>query len=236
MAQKKSGSAPKKKTKQPARLRARQVNARTPQATLMEQANEMVAAQAQSPVGSQLTNEIADVKAAITAVGTANTAHDTAAATLATAQTNVITAEDGLVDAMNAYAQKAVKISKNDPAVVKTTAVQTVSNVRQPKDTGPAAVVTGISAVPWKETGQSKVHWKRPPGAAAFIAQYMLEPTSPPAPGAPPPQWLPSDGYSTKNVEWIIDGLPPAANLRVRIRAIGAELGPWSDEVLGKAR
>ena len=63
------------------------------------------------------------------------------------------------------------------------------------------------------------------------MAQYKLE-----GPGGTPAAWLPEDGFSTKTLEWKIDQLPPAAQIRVRIRAIGDEIGPWSDEVLGKAR
>ena len=63
--------------------------------------------------------------------------------------------------------------------------------------------------------------------------RYRLEP----APGAPATPWLPGEsGYATKNVEWLIEGLPPAAAFRVQVCAIGAQVGPWSDEVLGKAR
>jgi hypothetical protein len=232
----KRGAPKPKKPKKPARVKARQVRIRTPQADLIKQANEMVAAQAQSPVGAQLTAEITDVKTAVTAVTTAGTAETNAAAALATAKDNVVSAEDNLIDKMNAYSTKAIKVTGGNLDLLKTTAVQAVSGQHGPRDNGPAGVVTGVGVGAGPESGQAQIHWKRPHGAAAFIAQYMLEPASPPPAGAPPPQWLPSEGYHTKKVEWLITGLPPAAAIRVRIRAIGAEIGAWSDDVIGKAR
>jgi hypothetical protein len=54
--------------------------------------------------------------------------------------------------------------------------------------------------------------------------------------GQAPPDWSPAEGYMTKDVEWTILGLPPAAALRVRVRSIGGEAGGWGQDVLGKAR
>jgi hypothetical protein len=99
--------------------------------------------------------------------------------------------------------------------------------------TGPAPAPTSVQIKEGAVSGQCKSTWSRPQGAAAFVAQYRLEPTAGnPAPG----EWTPAEGHHTSKVEWILDGLPPAASLRVRVRAIGGEMGDWSDEVLGKAR
>ena len=54
---------------------------------------------------------------------------------------------------------------------------------------------------------------------------------------APQNPWQPGEaGYGTKNVEWYVEGLPPAAAVRFQVCAIGAQVGPWSEDVLGKAR
>ena len=55
--------------------------------------------------------------------------------------------------------------------------------------------MTGIRLLEGPTSSSVVVKWPRPPGAAAFVAQYKLE-------GLPgtPAEWLPADGFSTKKL------------------------------------
>lgn len=225
-----------KKPKRQSHLKAKEITPRVRQADLLKSASDMVSAQSTSPVGAQLAAEAGDVKAGIDAVSAANTAESKASAAYVAAHGATLDAEDDLADRMNTYARKAVKVCDDDAELLKTTAVVSNPSTRSAKDTGPAEMVTGILVLPGDESGSARVKYKRPGNAAAFIIQYQIEPASPLPAGSPPADWLPADGFHTKNVEWVIVGLPAGATIRVRVRAIGAQLGPWGDEVLGKAR
>jgi hypothetical protein len=236
MAAKKNAQPKPKKPKKPSTLRAKAIPADDPQADLLTRAQDMVSAQGTSSVGASLAPEAAAVKAAIATVQAKTLAQHNAAAVLATADSDVVDAVTDLVSSMTDFTNKALKVSKNDPKLLASLAVPSLPTVRGPKDTGPAAAVTGINLAEGTLSGDLDCKWARPKGAAAFVLQYKVEPAGPPQPGTQAPDWLPGEGYFTKNIDWTITGLPPAASVRVRIRAIGAQVGPWSDEVLGKAR
>jgi hypothetical protein len=197
-----------------------------------------IAAQAASPAGAQIVPEVTALKAARQTVLTKDQEYADIKAMLDEKfieRTAAALVHNGAIDD---YAYKAAKVANGDIAVLTSLGVDGAATKRVRRVAGPADIVTDLRLDEGLTTGTSMMKWTRPVGAAAFIAQYKLE-LPPPAPGAPPvppAEWLPAEGFATKSVEWTIDGLPPAAQIRARIRAIGAQIGPWSDEVLGKAR
>ena len=66
------------------------------------------------------------------------------------------------------------------------------------------------------------------PYAGAYQFEYKLEPSQPADP------WL--GNIATKLVATLVSGLAPAQLVRVRARAVGAQPGPWSVEVVGRAK
>ena len=191
-----------------------------------------LSAQKTSPVGTQIATETTDLQTKRDTLVTKEKEYsDLHASLLAKGQevTGADTAHDGAIEA---YAFRAGKIADGNADVLKSLGVTAAATTRT-VHTGPADVVTDIFILDGPQPGSAYIRWTRPPGAAAFLVRVRLET----APGAAPAPWIPHEnGYPTKNVEWLIDGLPPAAAFRVQICAIGAEVGPWSAEVLGKAR
>lgn len=194
---------------------------------------ECLAAQAQSPVGSQIATEAAALKAARDAVIARGEELTNLRAELDKKQLELRTAESDLDTAIENYAHEAANIAKDDPSVLLGLGVEAAATQRAPRAEGPAEMPSNVRVLLGEDSGTVIVKWTRPIGAGAFLAQYKLEPQ---AAGAPPSDWSPAEGFATKKVEWAIDNLPPAAHVRVRVRSIGAEVGPWSEEVLGRAR
>jgi hypothetical protein len=64
--------------------------------------------------------------------------------------------------------------------------------------------------------------------AGSYVFQYKLEPSLPTDP------WLGT--VPTKLASTIISGLAPEQLIRARAQAVGVAVGPWSVEVVGRAR
>ncbi len=196
-----------------------------------------LAAQGTSAVGAQVATQAAALKTARDGYVALAATHVTAAAAATKAESDTVAADAALDQAINNYVAAGNEVAAGEATVLASLAIDAAA-LRKAQATGPAPAPTTLSIVEGSVSGESKFRWgPRPAGAAAFVAQYKLEALPPGSPaGTPPPDWTPVGGYHTKNVEWTIDGLPPAACIRGRVQAIGAQLGPWSDEVLGKAR
>jgi hypothetical protein len=199
----------------------------------LDQSAGYLAAQAESPVGAQIAAEATALKAGRDALLAREDELTVIKATYDSKFVDVVKAWDDHANAIDTYARRAVIIAKGDPAVLQGLGVEILTIQRGPRDQGPASTPTNLRVLPGEDSGSVSVRWARPRGAAAFLAQYKLEPLSE---GAPPSDWLPAEGFATKNLEWSIDNLQPSAQVRVRVRAIGAQIGPWSEEALGRAR
>ena len=199
--------------------------------TKLAKVADLLSAQITSPSGPKLALEAGDLLTKrdeyTAAVGVAVTAKTTAEQAVADA----VVAEEALNASIDTYVRRGGKIAAGSATVLTSLAID-VAAVKAPH-TGPANAPTKLVVQMGADSGQSRMKWTRPTGAAAFLAQYKLEPATP---SSPPTDWLPAEGHATNKVEWLVDGLPPAAILRGRVRSIGAEIGAWSDEVLGKAR
>jgi len=195
-----------------------------------------VAAQGASPSGAKVATEATAVGAALSTLSTLELARPPLVAALDKNTGDTLTAETTLDGALDGYARASAKVAGTDASVLASLGVDEVAK-RSAETTGPAPVPTDATLKEGKVSGSALGKWKRPPQVGAFQAQYKLEPLPNAPAGTPAPDWMPpGDGFATTKVEWVITGLPPAAALRLRVRAIGAEVGPWCDEVLGKAR
>jgi hypothetical protein len=199
----------------------------------LDLSKERLAAQALSPAGSEIAAEATALKAARDSVMARSQEVTEIKAALDKKERELRLAEADHDTAIEVYAYRAGIIAKDDPIVLQSLGVEALTTQRAPRDEGPADMPANLRVVPGADSGSAIMKWSRPDGAAAFLAQYKLESQ---AADAPATDWFPSDGFATKKVEWTIDNLPPAAHLRGRVRAIGAEVGPWSEEALGRAR
>jgi hypothetical protein len=216
----------------PPKVRAKTGTAGKTQAEKLETSSTCLAAQAQSPVGAQVAAEAAALKAARADLVTKNQERTDILAALEKKDIEILNAEAVHDTAIQDYTHRAAIVAKDDATVLKGLGAEPVTAQRSPRATGPADVPGNVRLGPGADTGSALTRWSRPDGAGAFVAQYRLEPAA----GAPATDWTPAEGFATNKLSWQIDGLPPAAHLRVRVKAIGAEVGPWSDEVLGRAR
>ncbi len=226
---------PKQKKKPPQNVRPKKGTSGMNRNARVALANQYVAAQATSAEGAQLANEAGSLKTAITSIQGLVGARPALLAALLKNEDDTFVADGVLDTAIGDYATKAAKVAGNDPSVLSSLGVQQAAP-RAPRNDGPADIVTDVETGEGAVSGSLDVVWTRPHGAGAFLVQYKVEPATPLAPGATAPDWGPGDGIPTKNVTITITGLPPGASVRVRVRAIGAEVGQWSAEVLGKAR
>jgi hypothetical protein len=236
MAAVKRAPKPKKpktpKPKRPAKVKAKTGMTHLRRPERLDLSAKYLSNQKTSPQGPQVAAEATDLQTKRDALVAREKEYSDIHAELLAKGQDVTAADDDHDASIAAYATKAAIVAKNDPEVLKSLGVDAAATTRTAHE-GPAAVVTGIFTLEGPTSGSSYARWARPPGAAAFLVRYRLEP----APGAPPAPYQPSEnGYATKGVEWLIEGLPPAAAFRIQVCAIAAQVGPWSDEVLGKAR
>jgi len=223
---------PKPKPKKAPKLKAKTGVTSLTRAEKLDLSSTYLAAQKTSPLGPQVATEAADLTTKRATLQTKEQEYVTIQASLTAKAAEVVTADEEHDGAIAKYAFEATVVAANDPEALKGLGVAAAATTRT-VHVGPADVVTGIFTLEGPTSGSAYVRWPRAPGAAAFLARYRLDT----APGAPVAPYQPSEsGYATKNVEWLIEGLPPAAAFRVQVSAIGAQVGPWSDEVLGKAR
>jgi hypothetical protein len=226
---------PAKKSPQnqlPTKVKAKAGTAGKTQAQKLKVSQTYLAAQAQSPVGTQIAQETAALKASRDTLLSRIQERANLRAQLDEKEIEVLTAEADHDTAIQDYAHEAANIAKDDPTVLQGLGVERALTHRGPRAARPADVPGKVRLMPGVDFGSARMKWTRPEGAGAFVAQYRIEEP----PGVATTEWTPAEGFATSGVSWEIDGLPPAAHLRGRVRAIGAERGPWSEEVLGRAR
>ncbi len=76
--------------------------------------------------------------------------------------------------------------------------------------------------------GEAKLKCGAVPHAGSYVFQYKLEPSQPTNP------WL--GNISTKLVWTNVAGLAPEQLIRARVQAVGVTAGPWSTEMVGRAK
>jgi hypothetical protein len=128
--------------------------------------------------------------------------------------------------ALTAYAGAAATLAGGDASLLASLGVQQAQ-----APTNPADVVLGIPVLridPGPVDGDAKLKCGQVPHAGSYLFQYKLEPSQPTDP------WL--GNIATKLVSTMLHGLPHAQLIRGRVQAIGVAPGPWSVEVVGRAK
>ena len=128
------------------------------------------------------------------------------------------------------YGRAAARVAGTDAALLGALGV-TAAKKRAPKGAtpvprAPTHLVISAGATP----GEVVLKCRKVAHAGAYVFEYKLEPSQPTDP------WLPNGGIQTMLVSATVSRLAPSQQIRARVRAIGAMVGPWSEEVVGRAR
>ena len=134
-----------------------------------------------------------------------------------------------LDDSMVAYAEGAASFAGADPSVLASLGVDMAAKpVRGAHDL--VATTSLFTVGPGAVLGEALLKCRAVPYAGAYQFEWKLEPSQP---GDPyPAQNLITTKYASARVA----GLPAEQLIRGRVRAVGGSPGPWSDEVLGRAK
>lgn len=130
--------------------------------------------------------------------------------------------------ALQEYALGAVKAANGDVVTLTTLGV-TPASTSKSKIVGPPEAPGNVRVLAGPTPGSLIVKHNRPAGAGSFAVQYKLEPSQP---GDP---WQAPETLQSKLAVHALDGLAAAQLVRVRVRALGDEWGPFSIEVVGRA-
>jgi hypothetical protein len=115
------------------------------------------------------------------------------------------------------------------PSLPTTLGVTPIATSRS-KPSGPPSAPRNLRLSPGPAPGSLVIKHSRPVGAGSFAVEYKLEPSSPEDP------WIAPEMLQSSSAVQQLDGLAPAQLVKVRVRALGDGWGPYSIEVLGRAR
>jgi hypothetical protein len=147
-------------------------------------------------------------------------------AQLDTTQGAIVIADAQYGQALTTYAGAAATLAAGDASLL---ASLGVASAAPPTKSADAVIDTPVLKVgQGPAQGDAELRCKAVPHAGSYLFQYKLEPSQPTDP------WL--GNIATKIVSTIVHGLPPAQLIRGRVQAIGVAPGPWSVEVVGRAK
>lgn len=185
-------------------------------------------AQAAAPLGEKVAAQAATLKQM----------HDTLVKKVAERKTldDLIVVKDGEITAavqdydaaLQEYALGAVKAADGDVVTLTTLGV-TPATTSKSKIVGPPEAPRNVRVLAGPAPGSLIVKHSRPAGSGSFAVQYKLEPSQPEDP------WQAPEALQSKSAVHELDGLAAAQLVRVRVRALGDEWGPFSVEVVGRA-
>jgi hypothetical protein len=139
---------------------------------------------------------------------------------------DLVVADVEYVGSLVAYANAASTFANGDASVLATVGVDEAAKPTKPADEVIVAPV--LKVVAGAVEGTVELKCDRVPHAGAFVFEYKLEPSQPTDP------WL--GNITTKLAKTTVTGLAPAQLVRGRVRAVGVVPGPWSVEVVGRAK
>ncbi len=137
----------------------------------------------------------------------------------------IVIADAQYGEAIAGYASAAAAYVNGDASLLANLGVDAASNPTKPGEPVGTAVLT---IKPGAQDGDAVLKCRRVPKASAYLFEYKLEPSQPTDP------WL--GNFTTKLASVTVPGLAPAQAIRGRVRAIGVTPGPWSVEVVGRAK
>ncbi len=215
------------KTKRPAPARVRpKVGSKKARTKLLATGQAYISGQAAADPGGKLAPQAQLVSTTRTAVVTAVTKRADLLAQLATNQGTIVQADFAYGNALTGYAGAAATFAAGDPTLLASLGVAMVQSPTKPENEVIVAPVASVVA--GKADGEAIIKCHRVPSAGSYLFEYKLEPSQPTDP------WL--GNVVTKLVSTTVSGLAPAQLIRARVRAIGVAPGPWSVEVVGRAK
>jgi hypothetical protein len=214
-----------KKHPAPARVRPR-VGAKNSRPKLLAVGQKYISGQASGDTQNKLTAQAQAVATTRTSLVGLLAKKADLTAQLATTQGAIVVADTQYSGAVTAYADAAATLAAGDASVLASLGVDAAAS-----PTKPANEVVGtpvLKVAPGTNPGEVKLTCGRVPHAGAYIFEYKLEPSQPADP------WI--GNVTTKFVSTVVPGLAAAQAVRVRVRAVGVTPGPWSLEVVGRAK
>jgi len=145
---------------------------------------------------------------------------------LTSTQGAIVVANAGYAGALVAYANAAAQLAEGDSSVLTSLGVDAAASPTRPGTEVIIAPVVKVQA--GANAGEVKLRCGRVPHAGAYVFEYKLEPSQPTDP------WL--GNVTTKLAQTTVTGLAPVQAVRARARAVGVTSGPWSEEVVGRAK
>jgi hypothetical protein len=220
-------ASPKKTKKHPAPARVRpRVGAKNSRPKLLAVGQQYISGQASGDTQNKLTAQAQTVSTTRTSLVTLLGKRSDLKAQLATTEGAIVVADAQYGSAVTAYADAAALLAAGDASILAGLGVAAAASPIKPVDEIVAAPV--LKVVQGVSSGDVKLECARVPHAGAYIFEYKLEPSQPTDP------WL--GNIVTKFVSTVVPGLAAAQAIRVRARAVGVTPGPWSVEVVGRAK
>jgi hypothetical protein len=215
----------KKKHPQPPRVRAK-VGSKRSRTKLLALGEKYVSGQAAADPGNKLATEAKAVAAARTGLLGLVTKRSDLKAQIDTTNGAIVIADVQYADTLEAYATAAATFSIADASLLAQLGVDKVAAPTKPLDevlgTPLLSILAGLDG------GDVLFKCKRVQHAGAYLFEYKLEPSQASDP------WL--GNITTKLTSTTVTGLAASQLLRARVRAIGVTPGPWSAEVVGRAK
>ena len=216
---------PSKKHPAPAKVRPK-VGVKKSRTTLLATGQQYVSGQASGDPGNKLQPLAQAVGAGRTSLLALLGTRANLKAQLSTNQGAIVTADAQYGAALTAYATGAAVFCNGDPSVLATLGVAQAASPTKPSTETTGTPVLKVAA--GATVGEVKLKCGRVLHAGSYVFQYKLEPSQPTDP------WLAT--IPTKLASTSVGGLAPEQLIRARAQAVGVVAGPWSAEVVGRAK
>jgi len=209
----------------PAKVRPK-VGGKQPRAKRLDIGQKYVSGQVQGDPQNKLAPQAQGVSQARTALAALLATRADLRAQLTRNTSAIVVADAAYSTALGTYATAAAAFSAGDASLLAVLGVDEAQKPTKPADAVIAAPV--VQVAPGAADGEVKLRCGRVPHAGGYVFAYKLEPSQPADP------WL--GNINTKLASTTVQGLAPAQLVRARVRAVGVAPGPWSVEVVGRAR
>jgi hypothetical protein len=143
---------------------------------------------------------------------------------------DILTAVRHLDNATIDYARAAARFADTDTVLLAALGVEAAKKGGNKAGTKVPEAPVLLAIAAGANPGEALLRCRKVARAGSYVFEYKAEQALPTDP------WLPGGGIQTTFVSAMVSGLAPSQHIRARVRAIGATSGPWSEEVVGRAR
>ena len=214
-----------KKHPAPAKVRPK-VGAKKSRNKLLATGQAYISAQPQGDPQNKLQNEIQAVVTTRTSLTALLGTRSNLKAQVTKNNGDIVVADANYQTAVGNYATAAGVFSAGDASVLANLGVAEALKPTKPADEILVAPVLKLAQ--GLAAGELALRCNKVAHAGAYVFEYKPEPSLPTDP------WV--GNVTTKLVATTVSGLAAAQLIRARVRAVGATLGPWSVEVVGRAK